>query len=102
MPSAGISSKVCKIMCLHYYIFCTLQVLQSAFLCLDERPQLQPANAFYTRIARLLLCISVHIRYKESVFIIYLHRLEICQKIYTTEDFRVKNLHRKRVIFDNC
>ena len=25
-------------------------------------------------------------------------RLEICQKIYTTEDFRVKNLHRKRVI----
>ena len=29
-------------------------------------------------------------------------RLEICQKIYTTEDFRVKNLHRKRVIFDIC
>ena len=28
------------------------------------------------------------------------HRLEICQKIYTTEDFRVKNLHKKRVIFD--
>ena len=30
------------------------------------------------------------------------NRLEICQKIYTTEDFRVKNLHRKRVIFDIC
>ena len=29
-------------------------------------------------------------------------RLEICQKIYRTEDFRVKNLHRKRVIFDIC
>ena len=29
-------------------------------------------------------------------------RLDICQKIYTTEDFRVKNLHRKRVIFDIC
>ena len=29
-------------------------------------------------------------------------RLEICQKIYTSEDFRVKNLHRKRVIFDIC
>ena len=29
-------------------------------------------------------------------------RLEICQKIYTTENFRVKNLHRKRVIFDIC
>ena len=29
-------------------------------------------------------------------------RLEICQKIYTTEDFKVKNLHRKRVIFDIC
>ena len=29
-------------------------------------------------------------------------RLEICQKIYTTEDFGVKNLHRKRVIFDIC
>ena len=29
-------------------------------------------------------------------------RLEICQKIYTTEDFRVNNLHRKRVIFDIC
>ena len=29
-------------------------------------------------------------------------RLEICQKIYTTEDFRVKNLHRKCVIFDIC
>ena len=29
-------------------------------------------------------------------------RLEICQKIYTTEDFRVKNLHRNRVIFDIC
>ena len=31
-----------------------------------------------------------------------LTRLEICQKIYRTEDFRVKNLHRKRVIFDIC
>ena len=29
-------------------------------------------------------------------------RLEICQNIYRTEDFRVKNLHRKRVIFDIC
>ena len=29
-------------------------------------------------------------------------RLEICQKIYRTEDFRVKNLHRKRAIFDIC
>ena len=29
-------------------------------------------------------------------------RLEICQKIYTTEDFRVNNIHRKRVIFDIC
>ena len=29
-------------------------------------------------------------------------RLYICQKNYTTEDFRVKNLHRKRVIFDIC
>ena len=29
-------------------------------------------------------------------------RLEICQKNYTTEDFRVKHLHRKRVIFDTC
>ena len=26
------------------------------------------------------------------------NRLEICQKIYTTEDFWVNNLHRKRVI----
>ena len=31
-----------------------------------------------------------------------LPRLDICQKIYRTEDFRVKNLHRKRVIFDIC
>ena len=30
---------------------------------------------------------------------LYIFRLEICQKIYTTEDFRVENLHRKRVIF---
>ena len=30
------------------------------------------------------------------------NRLEICQKIYRTKDFRVKNLHRKRVIFDIC
>ena len=29
-------------------------------------------------------------------------RLEICQKNYTTENFRVKNLHRKHVIFDIC
>ena len=28
--------------------------------------------------------------------------LEICQKIYMTENFRVKNLHRKHVIFDIC
>ena len=33
---------------------------------------------------------------------VYMDRLEICQKIYRTEDFRVKNLHRKRVIFDIC
>ena len=26
------------------------------------------------------------------------NRLEICQKIYTTEDFWVNNLHRKRLI----
>ena len=32
----------------------------------------------------------------------HLVRLEICQKIYTTKDFRVKNLHRKCVIFDIC
>ena len=38
------------------------------------------------------------------VYPLLLHtsRLEICQKIYRTEDFRVKNLHRKRVIFDIC
>ena len=33
---------------------------------------------------------------------VFKYRLEICQKIYTTDDFRVKNLHRKRVIFDIC
>ena len=36
------------------------------------------------------------------VWIDVANRLEICQKIYRTEDFRVKNLHRKRVIFDIC
>ena len=28
--------------------------------------------------------------------------LKFVKKIYRTEDFRVKNLHRKRVIFDIC
>ena len=37
-----------------------------------------------------------------NCFFIFNIRLEICQKIYRTEDFRVKNLHRKRVIFDIC
>ena len=39
---------------------------------------------------------------EEEVVEEVLARLEICQKIYRTEDFRVKNLHRKRVIFDIC
>ena len=37
-----------------------------------------------------------------QIWIYFLNRLEICQKIYTTEDFRVKSLRRKRVIFDIC
>ena len=40
--------------------------------------------------------------YNKSLHFSILLRLEICQKIYTTEDFRVTNLHRKRVIFDIC
>ena len=40
---------------------------------------------------------DIQLRRAKSIF-----RLEICQKIYRTEDFRVKNLHRKRVIFDIC
>ena len=42
---------------------------------------------------------SEHVQHSDSHI---KDRLEICQKIYTTEDFRVKNLHRKRVIFDIC
>ena len=48
------------------------------------------------------LGISPQEAHLEDEMLMVMIRLEICQKIYTTEDFRVKNLHRKRVIFDIC
>ena len=48
------------------------------------------------------LGISPQEAHLEDEMLMVMIRLEICQKNYTTEDFRLKNLHRKRVIFDIC
>ena len=57
---------------------------------------------FKSRWVKHLLTMTIQTPTSIILFPHGLPRLEICQKIYRTEDFRVKNLHRKRVIFDIC
>ena len=76
-------------------------VLQPECQTTASRPQFTGATSIFNFFFRFLSSFLFLLLFL-SFFPCVPPRLEICQKIYTTEDFRVKNLHRKRAIFDIC